>query len=215
PPYDGANPQGDLIVSGSTLYGMTLGGGACLAGTIFKINTDGTGYQVLHSFGSGATDGCYPYASLTLSGTTLYGMTSGGGAGGSGTIFQINADGTGYQVLYSFAGYPNDGALPIGSLTISGSTLYGMTSNGGSGNGYGSGTIFRINTSGAGYQVLYDFGSASSNDGGSVTLSGTTIYGMANGGGVYGKGAIFSVSDTPAVPGAPTGVTAAAGIARA
>ncbi|MGA3113030.1 MAG: choice-of-anchor tandem repeat GloVer-containing protein [Syntrophobacteraceae bacterium] len=210
---DGCYPYGSLTLSGTTLYGMTSGGGAGGSGTIFQINTDGTGYQVLYSFGGFTNDGTYPFGSLTLSGTTLYGMTQVGGAGGLGTIFQINTSGAGYQVLYSFAGYPNDGALPIGSLTLSGSTLFGMTSNGG--NGYGSGTIFQINTSGAGYQVLYDFGSASSNDGGSVTLLGTTIYGMANGGGVYGKGAIFSVSDTPAVPGAPTGVTAAAGIARA
>ena len=66
--------------------------------------------------------------------------------------------------------------------------------------------------------MLYDFGSPA-NDGcgpnGSLTLLGSTLYGMAYGGGVYGKGTIFSVSDTPAVPGAPTGVTAAAGIAQA
>ncbi len=322
-PYDGANPQGDLIVSGSTLYGMTLGAGACLSGTIFKINTDGTGYQVLHSFGSVANDGYYPYASLTLSGSTLYGMTPSGGvngrgvifqintdgtgyqvlysfgsaandglypygsltlsgttlygmtsdggaygaygtifqintdgtgyqvlysfgsvpndgtnpygsltlsgsmlygmtevggAGGLGTIFQINTSGAGYQVMYSFAGYPNDGYYPLSSLTLSGSTLYGMTRTGGSGGAYGLGTIFQINTDGTGYQVLYDFGSPA-NDGcgpnGSLTLLGSTLYGTAYAGGVYDKGTIFSVSDTPAVPGAPTGVTAAAGIAQA
>ncbi|MFZ0932215.1 MAG: choice-of-anchor tandem repeat GloVer-containing protein [Syntrophobacteraceae bacterium] len=212
---DGCYPYGSLTLSGTTLYGMTSGGGAGGSGTIFQINTDGTGYMVLYSFGGFANDGVNPFGSLTLWGSTLYGMTQCGGAGGSGTIFRINTNGAEYQVLYSFAGYPNDGALPIGSLTISGSTLYGMTSQGGGGNGFGLGTIFRINTSGAAYQVLYDFGSASSNDGSSVTLSGTTIYGMENGGGVYGKGAIFSVSDTPAVPGAPTGVTAAAGIAQA
>ena len=71
----GANPYGSLTLSGSTLYGMTSEGGAYGAGTIFQINTDGTGYKVLYSFGSVANDGAYPYGSLTLSGTTLYGMT--------------------------------------------------------------------------------------------------------------------------------------------
>ena len=212
---DGVYPYGSLTVSGNTLYGMTSGGGAYSSGTIFQINPDGTGYQVLYSFGGVVNDGSYPYGSLTLSGTTLYGMTQVGGANGLGTIFQINTDSTGYQVLYSFAGYPNDGAYPTGSLTLSQSTIYGMTSHGGSGIGYGSGAIFQINTDGTGYQVLYDFGSASSNDGGSVTLLGTTLYGMAYGGGLYDKGSIFSVSDAPAVPDAPTGVTAAAGIGQA
>ncbi len=212
---DGVYPYASLTLAGTTLYGMTSGGGAYGAGTIFQINSDGTGYQVLYSFGGVANDGVYPYGSLTLSGTTLYGMTQVGGVYGLGTIFQINTGGTGYQVLYSFAGYPNDGEYPTSSLTLSGTTLYGMTAHGGSGDGYGSGTIFQINTSGAGYQVLYDFGSASSNDGGSLTLLGTTLYGMAYGGGSYDKGTVFSVSETPAVPDAPTGVAAAAGIGQA
>ena len=198
---------------------MTSDGGAYgTCGTIFQINTDGTGYQVLYSFGGVANDGCAPFGSLTLSGSMLYGMTEVGGAGGFGTIFEINTSGAGYQVLYSFAGYPNDGYYPLTSLTLSGSTLYGMTRTGGSGGAYGLGTIFQINTDGTGYQTLYDFGSPA-NDGcgpnGSLTILGSTLYATAYGGGVYGKGTIFSVSDAPAVPGAPTGVTAAAGIAQA
>ena len=216
---DGFYPYGSLTLSGTTLYGMTSDGGANGApGTIFQINTDGTGYRVLYSFGSVANDGTNPYGSLTLSGSMLYGMTETGGAGGFGTIFQINTSGAGYQVMYSFAGYPNDGYYPLSSLTVSGSTLYGATRTGGSGGADGLGTIFQINTDGTGYQVLHDFGSPANygcGPNGSLTLLGSTLYGMAYGGGVYGKGTIFSVSDTPAVPGAPTGVTAAAGIAQA
>ncbi len=216
---DGCYPYGSLTLSGTTLYGMTSDGGAYGAyGTIFRINTDGTGYQVLYSFDNVANDGYAPFGSLTLSGSTLYGMTEVGGTGGFGTIFQINTSGAGYQVLYSFAGYPNDGYYPLSSLTLSGSTLYGMTRTGGGGGAYGLGTIFQINTDGTGYQTLYDFGSPAI-DGcgpnGSLTLVGSTLYGTAFGGGVYSKGTIFSVSDTPSVPGAPTGVTAAAGIAQA
>ena len=215
---DGSYPYGTLTLSGTTLYGMTPSGGADGKGTIFQVNTDGTGYQVLYSFGSIANDGANPYGTLTLSGTTLYGMTETGGTGGLGTIFEINTSGAGYQVLYSFTGYPNDGYYPLSTLTLSESTLYGMTRTGGSGGADGLGTIFQINTDGTGYQVLHDFGSPANygcGPNGSLTLLGSTLYGMAYGGGVYGKGTIFSVSDTPAVPGAPTGVTAAAGIAQA
>ena len=196
---NGTNPQGDLTVSGSTLYGMTLGAGTRGSGTIFKINTDGTGYQVLHSFGSVPNDGSYPYGSLTLSGTTLYGMTPSGGANGKGTIFQINTDGSGYQVLYSFGSIENDGFYPYGSLTLSGTTLYGMTSDGGA-NG-APGTIFQINTDGTGYRVLYSFGSVA-NDGtnpyGSLTLSGSMLYGMTETGGAGGFGTIFQINTSGA-----------------
>ena len=191
---DGSNPYGSLTLSGSTLYGMTSGGGETGVGTIFQINTDGKGYQILHNFGFSENDGYSPYGSLTLSGSTLYGMTSGGGANYIGTIFQINTDGTGYQVLYSFGSIAGDGDSPNGSLTLSGSKLYGMTSGGGA---YGNGTIFQINTDGTGCQVLYSFGGIA-NDGavpqGSLTLSGSTLYGMTNGGGAYGNGAIFQIN---------------------
>jgi uncharacterized repeat protein (TIGR03803 family) len=139
---DGANPYGDLAISGSTLYGMTsLGGSNGGDGTIFQINTDGTGYAVLHGFGYSDNGGVTPEGSLTISGTTLYGMASGGGAGSYGAIFQINADGTGYQVLHDFSG--NDGGAPQGSLTLSGSVLYGMTMQYG-GSFTAAGTIFSM-----------------------------------------------------------------------
>jgi len=133
---DGANPYGSLVASGSTLYGMTSGGGAYNLGTVFKINVDGTGYAVLHSFAGaivGApTDGASPKGSLVLIGATLYGMTHYGGIpAGEGKIFKINSDGTGLEVLHSFAGKPSDGGWPWGSLTFSGSMLCGMTLNGG------------------------------------------------------------------------------------
>ena len=71
-------------------------------------------FQVLHSF-TGA-DGAYPQGSLIQSGSTLYGMTAGGGSGNSGTIFSIPAAGGSITVLHSFAGGATDGANPRGSL---------------------------------------------------------------------------------------------------
>ncbi len=183
----GANPWASLTLSGSTLYGTTAGMGAGYSsyGTIFKINTDGTGYQVLYTFSPTATDpGTTPEASLTLSGSTLYGTTS-GIEGGYGTIFKINTDGTGYQVLYSFTGGA-DGAWPRASLTLSGSTLYGTASGG----GVGYGTIFKINTDSTGYQVFYNFmrGADGAYPYAALTLSGSTLYGTTTSGGTLGYG---------------------------
>jgi len=45
---DGCCPHGSLIQSGSSVYAFTAAGGSSNEGTIFKINTDGSGYQLLH-----------------------------------------------------------------------------------------------------------------------------------------------------------------------
>jgi uncharacterized repeat protein (TIGR03803 family) len=121
---------------------MTLLGGDKNSGTVFKMNTDGTGFSLLHEFAGGGSDGANPYyGSLTLSGSTLYGMTYAGGDKNSGTVFKMNTDGTGFSLLHEFAGGVHDGRSPYGSLTLDGATLYGMTLYGGSSD---LGTVFSI-----------------------------------------------------------------------
>ncbi len=136
---DGANPMGDLVLSNNILYGTAAAGGSWGAGTVFAINTDGTGFSVLHSF-TGGSDGNSPDGGLILSGNTLYSAAYAGGSLGLGTVFAVNTDGTGFTNLYSFTG-GSDGANPIGGLILSSNTLYGATRNGGSS---GNGTAFSL-----------------------------------------------------------------------
>ncbi len=191
---DGALPYGSLILKGSMLYGMTYGGGAHDFGTIFKINKDGTGFMLLHSFAGGAVDGALPYGSLALKGSTLYGMTYRGGTYGIGTIFKINTNGTGFALLHSFAGGAMDGTFIAGSLILKGSTLYGMTRDGGASD---AGTIFKINTNGTGFALLHSFAGGAA-DGkspyGSLILKGSTLYGMTHNGGANDEGTIFKIN---------------------
>jgi uncharacterized repeat protein (TIGR03803 family) len=134
---DGANPWAGLVLSGSTLYGTTASGGTNGSGTVFAVNTDGSGITNLHSF-TGGIGGSGPHAGLTLSGNTLYGTTAGGGTSSHGTLFAINTDGSGFTSLYSFTG-GSDGADPESDLILSGNTLYGTAKSGGSS---GNGTVF-------------------------------------------------------------------------
>src|ERR1019366_1796722 len=92
---DGAHPLAGLILSGNTLYGTAIAGGSSNPGTVFKINTDGTGFTTLHSF-TGGGDGIAPFAGLILSGGTLFGTAYYGGSLGQGTVFKVNTDGTGF-----------------------------------------------------------------------------------------------------------------------
>jgi uncharacterized repeat protein (TIGR03803 family) len=69
------------------------------------------------------SEGALPFAGLVLSGNTLYGTASEGGSSDKGTVFAVNADGTGFMVLHSFTD-GNDGDLLHAGLVLSGNTLY-------------------------------------------------------------------------------------------
>src|SRR5439155_174120 len=47
---DGAGPFAALVLSVNTLYGTARYGGGANVGTVFALNTDGTGFTNLHSF---------------------------------------------------------------------------------------------------------------------------------------------------------------------
>src|SRR5260370_31970830 len=97
---DGANPRAGLILSGSTVYGTAGQGGSFGVGTVFAINTDGTGFTNLHNF-TGGSDGAVPRA-VILTNNTLYGTTRQGGSVGNGTVFAVNTNGSGFTTLHTF-----------------------------------------------------------------------------------------------------------------
>jgi hypothetical protein len=191
----GGQPYGDVTVVGTSLYGMTPGGGTDGVGNVFSVGTDGTGYQNLVSFSGtgGAASGYWPYGSLTIAGTSLYGMTQRGGTDGQGNLFSVGTNGSTYQNLVSFAGSGGtaNGSGPFGSLTLAGSTLYGMTGQG----GRGFGNVFSIGTNGSSYDNLYSMtgGTGGDNPAAALLLSGTTLYGTTVEGGAYDDGNVFSV----------------------
>lgn len=130
---DGANPfYGAVTAKGSALYGMTIFGGEGGCGTIFKINKNGKGFGLLHSFRAVVAEGWFPYGSLIFDRQVLYGMTSEGGSNTLGTIFRINRDGTGFGLIHSFPFFSTEGFVPRGDLLRvaskkTGTVLFGMT----------------------------------------------------------------------------------------
>jgi uncharacterized repeat protein (TIGR03803 family) len=203
---DGVFPNGSLVLSGNTLYGTTFDAGSSGFGTLFAVNTDGTGFRVLHTFSRGDSYG--PSGCLVLSGSTLYGTTQYGGSSGNGTVFRLSTDGTGFTTLYSFTegsgslpgGTNKDGAFPYSGLVLSGNALYGTALYGGTS---GNGTVFAINTDGTGFATLHSFGAPlgadlTNSDGAlpysGLVLSEGTVYGTASGGGRSGWGTAFALN---------------------
>lgn len=162
---DGKNPHGNLLyttIAGGTLYGMTLNGGSYASGNIFSYNIPSNTESSIYSFQSVPGIGYYPYGSLVMSGDKFYGMTSEGGNyqyclcippaswPASGSVFSFNPYTSIYTDIgdfwYNIPGYPDNGGIPYGNVTLGNGVLYGMASIGGSG---GDGVIFQLGTQSA------------------------------------------------------------------
>jgi len=187
---DGASPYGGLVYSGNTLYGTASGGGIYGYGTVFAVNTDGSGFSNLLNFGY--ENGLSPETTLFLSGNALYGTTADGGKYESGTIFSINTDGSSFTNIYNFTGYA-DGYYPQSALILSGTTLYGAAQRGGGSQGQYAGVIFSVNVNGSGFTPLNTFNLTNGYwPDGYLALGNNTLYGATYGSKQYGT--VFSVS---------------------
>jgi uncharacterized repeat protein (TIGR03803 family) len=194
---------GKLVLSSNTIYGVAGGyvGGLPHYGSIFRVNSDGSGYAKVKQFatmypsslGGGIytnAEGAVPMGGLVLGGNTLYGTADQGGKFGLGTVFSIKTDGSGFTVLKHFSG--SDGSNPHVELALDGNALYGTTAGGGISN---KGAIFRINTDGSNYGLLKSFnGSEGWGPLGGLTLSQGRLYGTTYRGGVPGFGTVYSIN---------------------
>lgn len=188
---NGENPTGSPILSDSVIYGTAQSGGINYGGVVFKVNTEGTGFQKIHEFSY--VDGGVPNSDLILKDNTLFGVTALGGAvvGDSGVIFKMNIDGTGFKLIHEF-NITNGSSPEFCSPILIDSIIYGATTKGGA---YGMGVVYRVDTNGSGYKVLHEF---NFNDGawprGPLVLSGDTLYGTTRLGSSKGYGSIFRIN---------------------
>lgn len=149
---DGAIPYGGLVLSNSTLYGTTFAGGSGGRGTIFSLETDGSGFTVLHHFSAidsdtrTNSDGASPVAGLILSSNVLYGTASAGGAGAAGSVFTLSLNEARFTTVHNFTALSSnrtnaEGAFPVAPVLKLENSLYGTTFSGGPG---AAGTVFAL-----------------------------------------------------------------------
>jgi uncharacterized repeat protein (TIGR03803 family) len=211
---DGFYPEGGLLFDASgNLYGTTTGGGAPGAGTVFELTPTANGWSetVLYHF-QGGTDGYYPDTSLVMDaagnlyGTTLYGGTGPCAVSGCGTVFElmppVNGGSWTESILYSFQDGA-DGAFPSAGVILDKfGNLYGTTGNGGNlavCSGQGCGTAFELSAvSGVWTETtLYSFQGYPQDGATPVGLtmdSNGNLYGATAWGGVADIGTIYELS---------------------
>src|ERR1041384_2021658 len=173
----------------SSLWGMTLNGGAYGLGAIVHANSNGTGLSVAHSFQSPA--GFHPYGNLLYaSDGNLYGTCYDGGSFASCTIFRLNPSTNAYTDVVSFdithGDFPRSGVIEA-----SNGKLYGASSYGGAN---GSGVIYSYDMSTGVYADIFDLSPLTGSVpwGNPILHSNGKLYGMTTMGGATGQGVIYS-----------------------
>jgi uncharacterized repeat protein (TIGR03803 family) len=197
PQGDGHEPESGLAFdSAGNLYGTT-GLGCAGNGCVYRLAPSGSDWieSVIYSF-TGGSDGGAPAAGLIFDRTgKVYGATPTEGPQDGGTIFQMTASEGNWQ-LSTIYGMPH-GIGPQNSLVTDASgNLYGTTTSGGA---HGYGTVFKLASTGGGwnYTSLHDFTGGS--DGGNPQCElalGTdgVVYGTASTGGDRGLGVVFEIA---------------------
>jgi uncharacterized repeat protein (TIGR03803 family) len=191
--FDGANPQTEVVFgSDGYLYGTTANGGSSGLGTVYRVKPDGTGFSVVHHFTG--NDGANPQGSVNLHNDGfLYGTTFNGGVTFNGSVYRVKPDGSSFSTIHSFNG--DDGANPQGNLFIgSDGLLYGSTYSGGRDFG---GTVFKVNTEGTYFNVIYNFIERGFAPLGSFAISDGFLYGTTSNGGTGWAGTVYRLKLNP------------------
>lgn len=197
-------PTSVIAGSDGRLYGTSPASGTAASSlhgnAVWAVSKDGTGLTVLHGFSeSDKSNGSRPDFVMQGSDGKLYGLarqggTPTGGAAGTGVLFSLNTDGTGFTKLHDFsAADGNLSAVPRQPLVEVGSRLYGITASGGTN---GTGTLYRINRDGTGFEVLHHFTVAAANTSGRapsaiLLAQDGHLYGITPNGGINNQGVIF------------------------
>jgi uncharacterized repeat protein (TIGR03803 family) len=191
---DGIEPQGaPMQASDGNLYGVADRGGAYHSGIIYRITPDGV-YTIVHSFGR-MQDCANPLAGLVQAPDgNLYGTTLYGGAMGIGCVYRFSLDGS-EAVIHSFA-WHDAHFTQVPLIVGQDGLLYGTSEYGGHSAHKGEGTIFRLSTAGANYEVIHTFWGP---DGGYphgplIQASDGNFYGTTTEGGAYDGGTVFQLT---------------------
>ena len=217
-------PQQPQLVGGlaadfeGNLYGTTAVGGTYKAGAVFKLakpTLAGGSYEfsIIHDF-DGAAGGSTGGPLVLDEGGNIYGATLFGGSttsslckSGCGIVFKLARPASPgepwiFTVIYTFQGYPVDGASPSFLMMKGHDILFGTTEVGGAGS---LGTVFQLTHSGSSWTESLLFNPAPGilpcNPPGPLTFdSDGNIFFETQSGGRYNAGCVMRLT-SPIPPG--------------
>jgi uncharacterized repeat protein (TIGR03803 family) len=192
---DGTEPVNGLVeASDGLLYGVTQNGGDRSdpknpsAGTLYRLAKDGTGYEVLVDFHFRPSIGVYPRGVTEGQDGRLYGVCGMAGRLGGGTVWRVQKDGSGFELLHEFTLNKTDGFDPEGRLlALPDGRFYGTTI------GNNGQIVFRIGADGTAYEVLRTLQETEARWVFWQLTAGLDgfLYGVAEYGGASGVGSVF------------------------
>jgi uncharacterized repeat protein (TIGR03803 family) len=216
---DGSYPQGEIgFDSAGNLYGTAASGGtqggSCSTlgcGTVYQLARSGPGwaFNLVHSF-SPTNDGIAPQGGVVVDSTgSIYGTTIFGFNAqriDCGTVFQVSPSGSGWQsnILYWFGQHQGDGCEPIAGLIPDASgNLYGATLWVYEGGPVGSGEVFKLASTGSGWQYSELFAFHDDGFGGPAAPlmmdAAGNLYGTTGGQGDHHRGSVFKLTPSGGV----------------
>lgn len=184
---EGASPSGPLAEGNDgRLYGVCFDGGLVApglggqgSGTVFRIDKDGSDFEVVKQFdatnGAGTT-GRRPTDGLRKAGDgRIFGVTREGGTSGAGTLFSITIAESGVATVAPVFNFASQGLGEALGVPIEGpdGKLHGITMSGGA----GFGVLYRIGKDGSGYETLHAFSAAELSPQGLVKASDSQLVG--------------------------------------
>ena len=182
---DGAYPWAPPVQTpDGNLYGVTYNGSH--PGTAYRITPSGK-FTVIATLPSKTTAPLIMGVDGNFYGTTQY-----GGTANQGTVFRLSTRGK-LTLLHSFNG-TSEGATPLTPLMIAADgKFYGTTSGGGQ---FSQGVVYRLSSSGGGYQVLHSFQVAegTGSTAGLVQGSDNYLYSAQSAGGANGYGTLYRMN---------------------
>jgi uncharacterized repeat protein (TIGR03803 family) len=187
-----SNPEGQvpvgkfLLANDGFVYGVCQAGGTG-TGTIFKVKTDGSEFQVIHTFGA---DFVNPQGGLVLGNDGyLFGATKAGAFNDGGIIYKVKTDGSGFTTVHEFGGTHLGRRVGL-TVDVDG-TIYGVGSNSSTNH-----AVFKLSADGASFNFLHHFTDMTSGhlvNGEILLASNGYLYGTSRYNGANERGTLFRV----------------------
>lgn len=190
PAFGSTEAEGGVLrASDGLLYGVTNRGGSNGFGMIYRLQENGSGFEVIYSPTMVTDGGRYRAPIFESSDGFLYGAAGEDGFGTQSFLWRIRKDGTGWQVLRRM---PFNGRGTNGMVEAPDGFLYSFTTSGPGGH-----ELLRIAKDGSGFALVHTFPTSDGYPVTPITLvrgADQRFYGLTDQDGTAGRGTLFRIN---------------------